>query len=308
MSTMTSAHTTPPNISLGDVSVDPNDVPTLQERYYKITPKQSEFFKQQTGITDDDELKKHILAVQAEAYKVAPYPTIMGFSFLTLLLTRLPAYEDVVKIGLTHKGAIFLDIGCCVGTDVRKAVADGFPAKRTIGSDLHPEFGDLAHKLFRTTPETFPGCFIPGDTFDPAMLSAVQPSEAVPDSPEPDLKTLTSLNALHGRISAIHASNLFHLFSESKQLHLARALAGLLSPVPGSILCGGQCGLPEKGPTVESPFGTSMEMPCHSPQTWSEMWDGAVFPKGSVEVDAHLVEVDIDEYKFWYMRWSVKRL
>ncbi|KIJ16052.1 hypothetical protein PAXINDRAFT_76025 [Paxillus involutus ATCC 200175] len=305
---MSTARTTPPNISLGDISVNPDNTPRLQERYYKITPEQSEFFKQQTGITDDDELKRHILAVQAEAYKVAPYPCIMGFAFIALMLTRLPAHEDVTKIGLTRKGAIFLDIGCCVGTDIRKAIADGFPAERTIGSDLHPEFGDLAHKLFRTAPETFPGHFIPGDAFDPAMLSVVQPFEAVPEDPEPDLKTLTSFNPLHGRISAIHASNLFHLFDESKQLHLARALAGLLSPVPGSIICGGHCGLSEKGMSVQSPCGTGMEVFCHSPQSWTEMWDGVVFPKGSVEADAHLVELDVDGYKFLYMRWSVKRL
>ncbi|KIK76682.1 hypothetical protein PAXRUDRAFT_835266 [Paxillus rubicundulus Ve08.2h10] len=304
---MTTAHaTTPQSISLGDAPVNPDKVLTLQGEFYKITPQQSEFFKQQTGITDDDELKRHILSVQAEAYKVAPYPGIMGFSFISLLLKRLPAGEDVINIGLTRKDAIFLDIGCSVGTDVRKAAADGFPADRTIGSDIHPEFGDLAHKLFRTTPETFPGHFIPGDAFDPEMLSVVQPFETVPDSPEPDLKTLTSLNPLHGRISAIHASNFFHLFGESTQLHLARALAGLLSPVPGSIICGGNRALPEKGRTTESLIGTSMF--CHCPQTWAEMWDGVVFPKGSVEVEAHLVEMDMLGHKNWYMMWSVKRL
>jgi len=286
---MTTVHATPPsNISLGDISLNTDNVPTLQEQTYKITPEQAEFFKQQTGITDDDELKRHILAVQAEAYK-------------------LPAREDVVKIGLTRKGAILLDIGSCVGTDIRKFVADGFPAERTIGSDLHPEFRELGHRLFRTTPETFPGHFIPGDACDPGMLSVVQPFGAAPDSPEPDLKTLTSLNPLHGRISVIYACAFFHLFSESTQLHLACALAGLLSPVPGSIICGRHRALPEKGTTVERSLDTSMF--CHSPQTWTEMWDGAVFPKGSVEVDTHLMELDSDGYKRrWTMLWSVKRL
>jgi hypothetical protein len=35
------------------------------------TPEDLEFFKQQTGIDDKDELKNHVLAEQAEAYKVA---------------------------------------------------------------------------------------------------------------------------------------------------------------------------------------------------------------------------------------------
>jgi hypothetical protein len=72
---MTTVDATPPNISLGDISVKVDNVPTLQKQYYRITPEQTEFFKQQTGITDDDELKQHILAVQTEAYKVRSEPT-----------------------------------------------------------------------------------------------------------------------------------------------------------------------------------------------------------------------------------------
>lgn len=42
----------------------------LDERLYDLTDEERTFFKQQTGIQDDDELKMHILRVQAEAYKV----------------------------------------------------------------------------------------------------------------------------------------------------------------------------------------------------------------------------------------------
>ena len=42
----------------------------LDERFYDLTDEERAFFKQQTGIQDDDELKTHILQVQAEAYKV----------------------------------------------------------------------------------------------------------------------------------------------------------------------------------------------------------------------------------------------
>ena len=38
-----------------------------------LTDEERSFFKQQTGIQDDDELKAHILQVQAEAYKVCNY-------------------------------------------------------------------------------------------------------------------------------------------------------------------------------------------------------------------------------------------
>jgi hypothetical protein len=42
----------------------------LDERLYDLSDEESSFFKQQTGIQDDDELKAHIIQVQAEAYKV----------------------------------------------------------------------------------------------------------------------------------------------------------------------------------------------------------------------------------------------
>jgi hypothetical protein len=42
----------------------------LDERFYDLTNEDRAFFKQQTGIQDDEELKTHILQVQAEAYKV----------------------------------------------------------------------------------------------------------------------------------------------------------------------------------------------------------------------------------------------
>ena len=42
----------------------------LDERFYHLTDEERTFFKQQTGIQDDDELKAHVLEVQAEAYKV----------------------------------------------------------------------------------------------------------------------------------------------------------------------------------------------------------------------------------------------
>ena len=46
------------------------NIPALDERLYDLTDEERSFFKQQTGIQDDDELKAHILQVQAEAYKV----------------------------------------------------------------------------------------------------------------------------------------------------------------------------------------------------------------------------------------------
>jgi hypothetical protein len=42
----------------------------LDERLYKLNNAEVTFFKQQTGIDDNDELKAHLLSIQAEAYEV----------------------------------------------------------------------------------------------------------------------------------------------------------------------------------------------------------------------------------------------
>jgi hypothetical protein len=74
-------------------------------------------------------------------------------------------YRHLLELG--KKGGLFLDIGCCcehdslfvliclsdpsgfsVGTDARKAVADGFPVKQVILSDLRE--GTLSSSYIRT--------------------------------------------------------------------------------------------------------------------------------------------------------------
>ena len=161
---------------------------------------------------------------------------------------------------------------------------------------LLTEFANLGHKLFKTTQETYPIAFVPGDVFDPNHLEIAPPmasstqtsTEDPPSGPAPDLRSLTSLNPLHGRVFAIHASSFFHLFDEEKQLNLARALAGLLSPEPGSMIFGVHIGSPEKGfqPSIS---GRDHHLWCHSPESWTELWDGLVFEKGVVKVQSKLV-------------------
>ena len=45
--------------------------PGLDESFYQLEDKEAEFFKQQTGISDDEELKQHITKIQTEAYAVS---------------------------------------------------------------------------------------------------------------------------------------------------------------------------------------------------------------------------------------------
>ncbi|PSS37142.1 hypothetical protein PHLCEN_2v1015 [Hermanssonia centrifuga] len=293
--------------------------PLDSEKWYSLDSAEEEFFTTQTGIQDPDQLKKHIIAVQADAYEVYPYPCIYRLAFTGLKIARLPAYGQLLKIGKERKGALFLDVGCCVGNDVRKAIVDGFPMNQALASDLQPEFWQIGHKLFKSTPNTFPVPFIPGDVFDPAFLAPAEIPATAPTEPLPPLSILTSLTPLIGRLSAIHASAFFHLFGERQQLELANRLAALLSPEPGSFILGEHAGRPEKGLRTEAVHlnfrGTRMF--CHCPESWKEMWETEVFGgKGNVKVEAALREVKRDDLiadavegtKFYLMAWSVTRL
>jgi hypothetical protein len=143
------------------------------------------------------------------------------------------------------------------------------------------------------------------------MIEPREPFYSQSPLPRPaDLKILTSLTPLQGHISVIHASLLFHLFDEEKQLTLAKQLATLLSPEPGSIIFGVHGGLNTKGMKLSY---SGRQMFCHSPESWIELWDGVVFRKGSVKVEAMIVERESprDDYpapKFLLLVWAVTRL
>ncbi|KAG6373879.1 hypothetical protein JVT61DRAFT_6032 [Boletus reticuloceps] len=158
---------------------------------YELSPEQATFFKAQTGVDDDDNLR--------------------------LGMSTLPEYVHILNLGQEQLDGILLDMGCCFGVDSRKAVADDFPLKNVVTTDLREEFFDMGHALFNTTPATYPINFVPGDVFSPNMLQVVPPFDKPPATEKPQLSTLTSLSPLAGRCAVIYAANFFHLFSEEKK-------------------------------------------------------------------------------------------
>ncbi|KAF7375029.1 hypothetical protein MSAN_00389000 [Mycena sanguinolenta] len=286
--------------------------------HYQPDPDELAFLKQQTRIQDEEELKVHVFAVQKKAYKVCPYPCIRRFGFVRIKIIKNPAaYNHVLELGRTLPGALFLDVGCCFGIDLRRLANDGFPVQNMLACDIRKgfvnplrisdDFWDLGHELFRSTAESFPVAFLAGDVFDPAFLTLQAPATEAPQSPAPNLDSLASLEGLQGHLSAIHSASLFHLFGEVNQLQLARKLAGLLSARPGSIIFGCHGAQPTKGHVLGS---RGKYMFCHSSETWREMWEG-IFEQGSVEIATHMKNVGKllnPTTDFYMLFWSVKRL
>jgi hypothetical protein len=172
------------------------------------------------------------------------------------------------------------------------------------------EFWDLGYTLFRDK-ERCSIAFVQGDIFD---LSHLTPSDPIYDTAlregvPPVLRTLTSLNPLRGYVCAINASLFFHLFDEEGQLLVARGLAGLLSPEPGSLILGSHIALPQKGQRPPDPLHAGFSMFCHSPESWQAMWE-TVFKPGTIRVDVVLKEHSSPDVHMpvHMLKWSVTRL
>ncbi|KAK7709431.1 hypothetical protein SLS64_006344 [Diaporthe eres] len=88
-----------------------------------------------------------VLYQRDKAWDVYPYPCIGQFKFLALRLYEQPSYATVVR--RLKQGAKYLDIGCCLGQDIRKLVMDGARPENLYGAELHAPFIDLSYELFR---------------------------------------------------------------------------------------------------------------------------------------------------------------
>lgn len=274
------------------------------------------FFKDQTGIVDDEALKQHVLAVQQKAFAVWPYPCIRAFGFTKLKISRYPAYEEMLKLGRERQGAILLDLGCCFGNDARKAVADGFPGKQVIASDLRGEFWTLGHELFRDSPKTCDIRFVQGDIFSSAFISPHETAFITSDDAADPIAACVaqgSLNPLQHRVSVLHTSAFFHLFAEAQQLEVAKRCNALLSMQPGSLMFGSHGGAATPGLRHQD-----RDAWAHTPETWKAMWQEAV-PDGTLAVETILIPMEGPTRQEKHMRegrkgdegrlvWAVRRI
>ncbi|KAG8793796.1 hypothetical protein FRC12_001568 [Ceratobasidium sp. 428] len=258
----------------------------LDESAYSLAPDELEFYQSTTNIDNEVELKRHILDIQAKAYKIFPYPCIRGFMFTKLKVLRYPAYAHVLEYGRTHPDAIFLEMACCFGNDARKAALDGYPVKNIVATDLRRDFWDLGFKLFKDDPVTFPVPFLQGDIFDTKFLDP----DATKSSNQPDFSGLNSLTDLLGHTAIIHASAFFHLFSEEDQRKIAERCVALLDHVPGATIFGSHVGGPEPG-IYDNSGGANRKMFCHSPQSWEKLWK-ELFGETPINVVATLEDKD----------------
>ncbi|KZV67600.1 hypothetical protein PENSPDRAFT_635454 [Peniophora sp. CONT] len=295
----------------GDI---PKDLRTpLDPDLYNPTPDALAFLKQ-TVSPDENEIRSRVEAVQKEAYDIYAYPCIRGFRYVAHFMKANAAYSRAIELGKADPSAILLDIGCCMGTDVRKAAYDGYPASQIVGCELQSEFIRLGKKLYADEENT-PIRFIQGDVLTLKLPSSVQ--SVVPSSTP--VREVAALDDLLGRVAVLYTGALFHLFDESTQHALALRLALLARQDKPTLIFGRHQGQAQAGP-IKDNFAQALDRYAHSSETWVALWKqvfttvrGEEFARDNVIVKCEFDETGFSadsnvagRTQFGVLYWSVE--
>lgn len=193
-------------------------------------------------------------------------PCIGLWWWLVLGMSTHPKYADVLALLKSHKPATpraYLDLGTCVGQDVRKLVHDGVPRECAYGSDLFEGYEGVGHALFRDA-EKMKGHFIQADIFDNS-----------PDAP---------LVKTRGTWDVVNINMFLHGFIWDQQVSACKSILKLLKPQPGSVVMGIQSGSTKSGVvTLGPPFlsdGVTKDVFIHDTESFKKMWDDVAQSEG----------------------------
>ena len=200
-----------------------------------------------------------------KAWGIFPWPCVGEFWFLSFGLAKHPLYHTVILPRL-KSGDTLLDLGACLGQDLRKCVFDGAPADNLYASDLFEQYEDLAYELWNDR-DIFPrNHYIKDDVLadnDQFMYGNLM------------------MNLGPGQADIIVINMFLHLFNYQNQLKVATRILRLLSHKPGSIILGSQAGVvnpieqPLKPPFDITEDGETRTIFRHSPESFIRMWEDA---------------------------------
>jgi hypothetical protein len=200
-------------------------------------------------------LRDHLIAVRTRAWENYNYPCLGRWSFLGFSIQRSPLYKEILRTCKTE-GATVIDVGCCLGQDVRQLIYDGVPIDQIRGYELDPFFIEQGYELFRDgelmkTKKVMTS----GDIFDDQFLETVEPADY------------------------LFAGLFIHLFDSEAQKDACRRLARICK----QAITGQQEGasIPvERFGSLRPPGKNRM---CHSPESFARMWDEVTGGEWQVE-------------------------
>ncbi|KAH7379861.1 hypothetical protein BKA64DRAFT_648169 [Cadophora sp. MPI-SDFR-AT-0126] len=198
-----------------------------------------------------EDVDSHVYKMRDILWDHAPYPCVGEFKFLTLNLPLHP-----------NPSPKFLDIGCCVGQELRALAHFGkVPSENLYGSDINGSFLSTSTNLFMDKA-TFKGTLVPTDIFSPNLFAFGG-----------------SFENWEGRFTVIHAGLFLHLFNLQQQIEVCKTIIKLLSCQPGSLFLGEMVGCRgggERGGGKDTKFwknGEERKQFLHDEGSFKAMWD-----------------------------------
>jgi len=239
------------------------DVTTLRDMRYSpdsalndndLDPAARALYEQYSGLARS-EVIPHILRIRAAAFKIYPYPCIGQFRFLQFSIALHPSYPRILErlkapsSGPESAAPVLLDIGCCLGQDLRKLAFDGVPGDRLVGMELEQGFIDLGFELFRDKKK-FQGAMIAANVLDSSFDSLFE--------------------AMAGRFEVVHAASFFHLADWDLQVQVAIKILKMMKDQIGVIVMGRQVG--STNPRSHAAHSGHMRY-LHDPTSLQKQWD-----------------------------------
>ncbi|CAN9227992.1 unnamed protein product [Alternaria alternata] len=247
---------------------NPELLPWYTKELEEPSPATRNIFEKYSKIPPGD-VVTHIKRVRDDAFTVFPYPCLGNWGFLNFSIGVNPAYQEVLS--RIKSGEKFLDLGCCMGQDIRKLVHDGAPSEHMYASDLKKNFWGIGYDMF-LDKSTLQTQFVEADIFD----------------------IDSALKQMDGKMDVINAASFFHLFDWDQQVKAAKRAVQLLKPVSGSLIVGRQGGKPEAGSFAH--VMKEMTAFWHNPESWAKMWKQVGDETGTDwEVQAVLGEEDLSK-------------
>ncbi|MCJ1360393.1 MAG: hypothetical protein MMC33_010398 [Icmadophila ericetorum] len=201
-----------------------------------------------------------------------------GYRFMSLGLAAHPSFGALVSILKTSDATeskdrsssqLLVDIGCCVGQDIRSLVYAGVPGSRIVGVDLDPAFVQLGYSLFRDK-EKLGAQFLFGDLL--TLNSSNETSSMATDTTSSPVFSSSDLSGLIGRVSIVWAAAFLHLWDLPGQIAICHKMLMLLQDKPGVRILGRQVGSRDPGLVVHITNKGGL-MYKHNPDSFRKMWD-----------------------------------
>ena len=188
---------------------------------------------------------------------MAKYPCIGHFTYLRLLEFDDADSEMQRAIGrlkAPDSQENFLELGGFIFQTIRQLAFEGVDSARLYGTDLHAEFIELGYEQFRDR-ETLKATLVAGDIL----------------LPDEEYAACEMAHKFDGRMTIVHASNFFHLFSWKSQLLICERIVRFfrlsLSPETPAVLFGTHMGSLKPG-EIEM-FSIFL----HDKATFQSLWD-----------------------------------